>query len=248
MTKNNMRRAAAVPRDNSLDTMAREPAVGRGQGDALIAYLDSSIASGDWVAGVKLPSERELALRFAVSRGTVRKVVDDFVSRGVLRRAAGSGTYVVKVPPGDAQASASVTEVSPAELMEARLLFEPLLPGLIVRHATPQDFARLQECLERAEAATSIAEFELWDGALHQALSQATHNAFMIAVLQLMTAVREAGEWGRLKQQALTPARRARYETQHRDIVAALRERNARAASRLIETHLVEVRANLFEA
>ena len=235
------------------NTMKRDALVKvarRNQAGALAEHLEARIGGGEWVSGFKLPAERELAVRFRTSRGAVRKVVDDFIARGVLRRAAGSGTYVATsstATRAEPASPSSVTSVSPTELMEARLLFEPLLAPLIVRHATPQDFARLDECLKKGERAPSMREFEFWDGALHQAMSQATHNAFMIAVLDLMTLVREAGEWGRLKQHALTPTRRARYQTQHRAIVASLRERNETGASKLLKEHLLEVKANLFE-
>ena len=216
---------------------------------ALPHFLESQLASGAWPVGMKLPAERELGARFKLSRGAVRKVLEQFIARGLLRRAAGSGTYVASAsqPSSSATlASIDIGNVSPAELMEARLLFEPLLPRLIVRHATPQDFARFEQCLAGAEQADSVADFEYWDGALHQALSQATHNSFMGAILDLMTVVREAGEWGRLKQQALTPTRRARYEAQHRELVAALRERDEARASALLKAHLTEVQNNLF--
>jgi DNA-binding FadR family transcriptional regulator len=226
---------------------ARERAAGqRGLAD----YFATLIDRGEWVVGVKLPSERELGDRFNTSRGTVRKVIDGFVARGILRRAAGSGTYVIAAPalvPGAAQVAASLAHVSPAELMEARLLFEPRLPGLIVRNATPRDFARMEECLEGGERAVSPADFESWDGRLHKTLAEATHNAFMVTVLELMTNVREAGEWGRLKQRALSVERRVRYAAQHRAIVAALRDRDEERACRLLEAHLHEARKNLFE-
>ncbi len=218
---------------------------------ALVHYLESQLAGGEWRIGMKLPAERELGARFALSRGGVRKVIESFISRGLLRRAPGSGTYVASAAPNAGKptlAPIEVGNVSPAELMEARLLFEPLLPRLIVRHATPQDFARFEQCLVGAEQSDSVADFEYWDGALHQALSQATHNSFMGAILDLMTVVREAGEWGRLKQQALTPARRSRYEAQHRELVMALRERDEARASALLRAHLLEVQNNLFSA
>lgn len=217
----------------------------------LAQYLGEQIANGSFSAGVKLPSERELAARFALSRGSVRRVVERYIAEGVLRRTPGSGTFVAAVPGAGQGATLSrvaVTNVSPAELMEARLLLEPLLPSLIVRHATPVDFARMAHCLHEAERAASFDEFEYWDGALHEALSQAAHNGFLSLTLRLMTEVRDSGEWGRLKREALTPARRARYQAQHRSIVDALRDRHEQAASAAIREHLLEVQANLFGA
>lgn len=216
----------------------------------LARHLAEQFAAGSLAVGVKLPSERELAARFGLSRGAVRRVVERYVAQGVLRRTPGSGTFVAAVPGGGhapALSPVAIGNVSPSELMEARLLLEPLLPTLIVRHATPVDFARLAHCLDEAERAASFEEFEYWDGALHEALSQAAHNGFLALTLRLMTEVRDAGEWGRMKREALTPARRARYQRQHRAIVDALRDRDARAASAAIAEHLRDVRASLFD-
>ncbi|CAN0452545.1 unnamed protein product, partial [Phaeothamnion confervicola] len=124
--------------------------------NALLHYLQSQLAGGEWPIGMKLPAERELGARFTLSRGDVRKVIASFIARGLLRRTPGSGTYVASAAPQASRpmlAPIEVGNVSPAELMEARLLFEPLLPRLIVRHATPQDFARFEQCLAGAERA-----------------------------------------------------------------------------------------------
>ena len=212
-------------------------------------YLDEQIDGGLLAVGMKLPAERALGARFGLSRGTVRRTLDAYVAQGVLRRTAGSGTFVASLPHlarRERWHKAAVMNVSPAELMEARLLFEPLLAGLIVRNASTEDFARLEHCLVEGERAASFEEFEYWDGALHEALSQATHNAFFMLCLRNMSEARENGAWGRLKQQALTAERRSRYEEQHRGLVAALCARDEPVAAALIRDHLVEVRRNLF--
>jgi len=212
-------------------------------------FLDEQLDEGHYALGMKLPAEREFAARFALSRGSVRRIIADYVARGLLRREAGSGTYVAALPHlarRERLHKAAILNVSPAELMEARLLFEPLLAGLIVRHATREDFDRMAHCLQEGERADSFEAFEYWDGALHEALSAATHNAFFMLCLRNMSEARENGEWGRLKQQALTAARRRRYEAQHRKLVAALRARDEATATALIREHLEEVRHNLF--
>jgi DNA-binding FadR family transcriptional regulator len=216
---------------------------------ALSRYLLEEILGGRLGAGVKLPPERELSLRFGASRGSVRRVLADLRQRGLITQSVGSGTFVS--PQAEAlvrrgPAVQSDTNVSPAELMEARRLIEPLLPGLIARNATAADFAAMAHCLAQSEAATTIEEFEQWDGALHKAFALATHNAFFIRILDLMNQVREQGEWGRLKRNSLTPARRAEYEQQHRAMVNALRDRDARQAVGLMMAHLDQIQRNLF--
>jgi DNA-binding FadR family transcriptional regulator len=104
----------------------------------------------------------------------------------------------------------------------------------------------MEECLRNAENADSFEQFEHWDGALHQAIADATHNSFVLSVFRLMNEVRERAEWGQLKRRSLTPERRRAYELEHRALVAALRERDALAARKAIALHLAHVRRNLF--
>lgn len=47
------------------------------------------------VPGEAIPSERDLMVRYGLSRGTVRKAIDDLVSDGLLRKVLGKGTYAV---------------------------------------------------------------------------------------------------------------------------------------------------------
>lgn len=215
----------------------------------LAKYLIGEIEAGRLTAGHKLPAERELSESFQASRGSVRKVLANLKEMGLITQTVGSGTFVSdqvdqfvdKMTP-----LAVAVQTSPAELMEARLIIEPQMPSLIVRHATLADFERMETCIERSEAATTIEDFEHWDGALHQSFADATHNSFFLKILELSNQIREEGEWGRLKKNSLTPARRTEYEQQHRAIVAALRDRDASRARELIEAHLLQVQHNLF--
>lgn len=52
------------------------------------------IESNIYILGQKLPSERELAELYNVSRVTIRQSVEDLVNRGYLQKRPGSGTYV----------------------------------------------------------------------------------------------------------------------------------------------------------
>jgi DNA-binding FadR family transcriptional regulator len=227
-----------------IDAALRSPGA-----KTLLRYLLDEILAGRLRAGVKLPPERELSLRFSASRGSVRRVLADLRERGLITQTVGSGTFVSQQAETLVQtrpAQPFDTNVSPAELMEARRLIEPLFPAMIARNATAADFAAMAHCLEQSESAASIEEFEHWDGALHKAFAVATHNALFMRILDLMNQVRDQGEWGRLKRNSLTPARRAQYEHQHRAMVNALRDRDAGQAAVLITEHLDQIQRNLF--
>lgn len=53
-----------------------------------------SLDSGEWRPGEVIPSEMELAVRFGVSQGTVRKAVDELAAENYLLRRQGKGTFV----------------------------------------------------------------------------------------------------------------------------------------------------------
>jgi GntR family transcriptional regulator len=54
----------------------------------------SGLKAGEWRPGDAIPSELELAARFKVSHGTVRKAIDELASENLLVRRQGKGTFV----------------------------------------------------------------------------------------------------------------------------------------------------------
>ncbi len=58
------------------------------------ALLLQRLQAGEWKAGEMIPSEIELAARFKVSQGTVRKAIDELAQENHLVRRQGKGTFV----------------------------------------------------------------------------------------------------------------------------------------------------------
>jgi len=58
------------------------------------ALITQSLQSGEWKPGELIPSEVELAARFKVSQGTVRKAIDELSAENLLVRRQGKGTFV----------------------------------------------------------------------------------------------------------------------------------------------------------
>jgi GntR family transcriptional regulator len=56
--------------------------------------LTQSLIAGEWRPGESIPSEIELAGRFRVSQGTVRKAIDELAAENILVRRQGKGTFV----------------------------------------------------------------------------------------------------------------------------------------------------------
>lgn len=58
------------------------------------AMILASLQAAEWLPGEAIPSEMELAARYAVSQGTVRKAIDELAAQNLLVRRQGKGTYV----------------------------------------------------------------------------------------------------------------------------------------------------------
>jgi len=56
--------------------------------------ITESLVSGEWRPGEPIPSEIELANRFSVSQGTVRKAISELANQNLLVRQQGKGTFV----------------------------------------------------------------------------------------------------------------------------------------------------------
>ena len=78
--------------------------------------LKKEIEAGVWQIGQRIPSERDLALRFNVSRMTLRQAIQTLVDEGILERQVGSGTFVARKKVQDKLAAVT----SFTEIMEAQ--------------------------------------------------------------------------------------------------------------------------------
>ncbi len=81
--------AQAAASEASLNTPAFSPLYQQIKGLIL-----QSLQAGEWKPGEAIPSEIELAVRYRVSQGTVRKAIDELASDHLLIRKQGKGTFV----------------------------------------------------------------------------------------------------------------------------------------------------------
>ena len=112
-------------------------------------FLIGCLERGEWRPGDVIPSEGELAQRFNVSQGTVRKAIDEMAAENLLVRRQGKGTFVsthsdprayyrfLRLMPDDGVAVPSVSEpfycqVVPAQPEVASVF--GLAPGSPVVH------------------------------------------------------------------------------------------------------------------
>lgn len=196
----------------------------------------------------RLPNERQLALDFGVSRTAIRHALEILEAEGKVTRQVGRGTFLRSddsateaTPPGVSQ-----LDVGPAHVMEVRRLIEPQAMALVVAWATPSDFEEMDRCLAGGDASETYEEFEAWDLALHQTIIASTRNNLLVELYREIESARRGQLWGDLKRRSDSRTRRGNYLRQHKEIVAALRARNAQRAIEAMRDHIAAVETDLF--
>jgi DNA-binding FadR family transcriptional regulator len=135
---------------------------------------------------------------------------------------------------------------APADVMAIRRMLEPSAMRLVVAWATAADFQEMDRCLAGGEQADGFDAFELWDLALHRCIVAASHSPLLARLYAVIDEARHGHFWGDLKRRAASPERQRVYQADHRELVAALRARDADRAVEAMRTHLARVTSHLF--
>ena len=212
------------------------------------AALASAVTAGEYPVGSRLPSERDLAEKFGVSRPTVREAMIALEIRGLVEARHGSGIYVLE--NAEVDGPAPELDIGAFELTEARRLFEGEACALAAASITDEELAELEvllgEMVGENTLATSIGEQA--DRRFHLAIAGATRNAAIVMVVETLWDLRYrsplcAAMLARARQVGVRP-----LIEDHREILDALIRRDPKAARQVMRAHLGRVIDGLLTA
>ncbi|MEQ9039439.1 MAG: FCD domain-containing protein [Silicimonas sp.] len=221
------------------DTAEREEA---------IAALRAFIVQGDYAPGDRLPPERELIGSLGMSRTTLRKALDSLEREGTIWRHVGKGTFVA-AHGGDTGAgslAALSQQVTPIQLMRARLSLEPAIAREAAIHASEENVIRLKLARDRAVEAATWEEYETQDDAFHRALAAASDNVLLLSLFDHLNQVRRAVAWNSVVRDSKRPPRDHSSFAEHDRIIATIEARDPAAAHAAMREHLGSVSSRLF--
>lgn len=214
----------------------------------IIEQIEHLIETGQWRAGSRLPPERDLSATFDVARNTMRKCLEELEARGTLTW-DGARTRLIAESPAQGVAAdpllSRMALTSPVEVLEIRMILEPPVAALAAARASGHDLQLIDRILQNSLSATTIADFERYDGRLHQAIFDAAKNALLSEHCRALAQIRNQPNWQQLKQKSVTPPRRSLYDAQHTAIVEALQNRDAIEAEKHMRDHLRTVRESM---
>ena len=200
----------------------------------------ASIESGEFKPGTRLPSERDLAISFKVSRPTIREAMIALEILGLVESRHGSGIYLTEHPP--VQVGADDLDIGAFELTEARRLFEGEAAALAATTITAEQLAEIEVIIgDMVKENKGKQPGELADRRFHVAIARATRNTAITTVIENLWDIRYKSP---LCRHMLERARSVGVQPrigEHRRILAALRKRDPKAARKAMRDHLGRV-------
>ncbi|MDX6620225.1 MAG: hypothetical protein QOK36_2611 [Gaiellales bacterium] len=210
------------------------------------------ILAGHFAPGDRLPSERQLASRFAVSRPTVRVALSALESRGMVATRAGTGTFVCDRDERDDEAHEEPVSLddSPVELMETRLSLEVAVVRLAARRAAAnaEELENIRIAVESLERVANPEQFpSAVDIEFHRAVARLTGNAYLIELLEPLWETMSQSLYQVLLRREWTVESTQRAASDHRSVYEALRIGDPELAAFAMERHLRALLAVLFD-
>lgn len=225
----------------------RAPSDGRKLYQQAAAAIAAAIQSGEYPAGQRIPSERDLAEEHKVSRPTIREALIALEVIGLIRSRHGSGIFVVDNPPVD-PLSLSL-DIGAFELTEARRLFEGETAALAALLITDEDLARLEALIPEMERENQEkVAGERADREFHMTIARATQNSAIVGVVESLWDARYSSPLcAHMLERARSVGVQPRID-EHQVIFAALRQHDPVAARNAMRDHLARVIDGLLQA
>lgn len=210
--------------------------------EQVVAQLLGMVRAGNLKADDRLPSERELAQSFGVSRPTIREAVRALVVLGVLKTRHGGGIFVSSLRAeellGPLQFFLSLENTAVDTLYDARQLVEGGIAARAARNASADDVDFLLALIAQQEAAIHDPQaYRRLDIAFHERIHALGANPFLArAATSLNTLGLEFRKVASESAQVITQSL-----IDHTAIVAALKANDAQAAEAAMRAHMLNV-------
>jgi DNA-binding FadR family transcriptional regulator len=212
--------------------------------EQIVQQIEESILKGSLKAGDQLPAERELAIRFGVSRTAVREAVKALREKGLVEAYSGRGTFITD---GTSQAVRQSFDLmvkigqpeGSTDLAEVRSILEPEIAALAAERAEESDRATLREAVAVMDRSLKDADAYIEaDLDFHLALAEAAANPLILSLIDSIV--------GLLREQRLrifqVEGGPQRGQIHHKRILEAMEKRDAKMARDAMKAHLEQVR------
>jgi len=226
--------------------------------------LREQLANNVYQVGERLPTEREIAETYGVSRTVIREAIIMLEIEGLVEVRKGSGVYVTNLPSDNvlfnnshnevdtnnlisAFSGLTGTDIGPFELLQARQLIESNIAEFAALQITKAEIDAIKKVLQEEKRALEIGDNrEDYDRQFHILVAEATKNTFFSDVVKLMWRMRlESKMWAQLHTHIDTIDYRKTWLNEHALILSALQKKDAVAAKKAMWQHFESIKSTL---
>ena len=207
--------------------------------ESIVRAIEEMILDGKLQPGETLPSERELAVQFAVSRTAVREAMKVLAQKQLVTIIHGKGAVVAH--PSSATVTASlgallrVGRATVIQLAEVRRGLEPEMAALAASRATPAAVKNIARLLAEQKASRqNRIRMATLDIAFHRAIAEAAGNVVAHAMLETIGALFRETVLGGYRVRGAVD----RTFAFHEQIVSAIQKGDAPTARRRMWEHM----------
>jgi GntR family uxuAB operon transcriptional repressor len=226
--------------------------------------LRDQLSQNIYKVGDRLPTERDIAESYGVSRTVIREAIIMLEIEGLVEVRKGSGVYVINLPQPDktpqndtnnsidatmlsAFSGLTGTDIGPFELLQARQLIESNIVEFAAHQITKSEISAMRKVLEKEKEALETGDSnEEYDRDFHILIAEATKNTFLVDMVKLMWRIREESlMWAQLHAHIDTKDYRQTWLNDHALILAALQKKDVVTAKKAMWDHLENVKTTL---
>ncbi|UUU35812.1 FCD domain-containing protein [Streptomyces sp. CA-210063] len=221
--------------------MASQQSQGRRRKPELVAEaLLARIREGELPVGRRLPSERDLASEYGVSRNAIREALAVLQLSGHVETRLGDGSYIAQPegPARDENDAGLVAALNITELLQAREALELASALTAIRRATRSDLLKMDALVAEMEEHLEQDDYESYLRTtmdLHRAVAAASRTPLLVTLVKELTIKHQSHEW--LLHTRYTPAIGAYSLDVHRALVRAIRDKDVVAVYEATSRH-----------
>ena len=217
--------------------------------EEVFAQIKSSILTGQFPSGSKLPSERELTDAFRVGRGVIREALRMLELSGFLmiRQGHGGGAYITDLTLDHVENSFldlfQSNTLSMSEVAQVRLIVEPEVARLAALNFNPSHLKQL-EAAEAGEYISFKSENERISclTRVHKVLAGICGNQFFEAIIRAMMKITAD-----VVLTVVSDMDALHGSGEHRSLIEAVKAGDEQRAAEAMTAHLKDFSVNLIE-
>ncbi|WP_019615608.1 FCD domain-containing protein [Psychromonas ossibalaenae] len=221
---------------------------------ALGNELIKQLKTKNYKIGDRLPTERDIAESFAVSRTAIRDAIIMLELQGLVEVRKGSGVYVTALPDDISQGSSTENsdheeeDLGIFEMLQARQLLESNIAEFAAIHVTRAQIVRMKHVLDNERKAIEAGNTEYdYDNEFHVLIAKSTQNNYLVEVANNFWKRRAASKmWAQLHTHIHTDSYRKQFLDDHAKILSALQKKDPALAKQAMWQHMENVKDVLF--